>query len=123
LSDLFTTNASAISINPDLIFWISSPDSGTNTTTVLSASPAMSISDWPTPTVSINIILNPADLRRSVISIVLADIPPRAPLVANDLIYTLGLLNWADILILSPSKEPKLNGDVGSTARMAILLP
>ena len=53
LSALFTTNTSAISIKPAFMVCTSSPDSGTTTTTVVSARPAISISLCPTPTVSI----------------------------------------------------------------------
>ena len=43
---------SAISIKPAFSVWIESPDSGTSTTTVLSALRDTSSSLWPTPTVS-----------------------------------------------------------------------
>ena len=51
-SALFTTKRSAASISPAFIVWMASPDSGTSTTTVVSASRMMSSSVWPTPTVS-----------------------------------------------------------------------
>src|ERR1035437_6516448 len=51
-SDLLTTKISAISMMPALIAWTSSPKPGTSTTTVTWATEAISISSWPTPTVS-----------------------------------------------------------------------
>ena len=51
-SDLFTTKTSAISMMPLFNACISSPLSGTVTTTVVSAMPAISTSLCPTPTVS-----------------------------------------------------------------------
>ncbi|MNI54247.1 hypothetical protein D3C73_1091350 [compost metagenome] len=54
---------------------------------------------------------------------VFAEIPPSAPRVASERINTLGLLNWLAILMRSPSKEPKLNGEVGSMANMAMRFP
>jgi hypothetical protein len=46
------TNTSATSISPAFMAWMLSPDSGTSTTTLVSAVPAISSSLWPTPTVS-----------------------------------------------------------------------
>ena len=54
-SALFTRKMSAASMSPAFIVWIASPDSGTRTTTVVSASFMMSSSVWPTPTVSTRI--------------------------------------------------------------------
>ncbi len=44
-SALFTTKTSAISISPAFITWMPSPDSGTSTTTVVSATRITSNSD------------------------------------------------------------------------------
>ena len=51
-SALLTTKMSPISITPALMVWMSSPDQGIATRTTVSASRAMSTSDWPMPTVS-----------------------------------------------------------------------
>src|ERR1044072_7839195 len=46
-------------MRPDLSVWMPSPDSGTSTSTVLSAMPVTASSDCPTPTVSIRRRSNP----------------------------------------------------------------
>ena len=51
-SALLITKTSAISISPALLACTASPQPGFTTTTVVSASPAISTSTWPTPTVS-----------------------------------------------------------------------
>ena len=54
---------------------------------------------------------------------VFADKPPNEPRVAIERINTSGWLKWLVMRILSPSNEPKLNGEVGSIANIATLLP
>ena len=115
LSALFTTNTSAISIKPAFMVCTSSPASGTTTTTVVSAKPAISISLCPTPTVSTIIKSKAAVFKTSVSSIIFGCKPPKLPRVANERMNTLGLLYHSLILILSPNKAPKLNGEEGST--------
>ena len=51
-SALLTTKMSAISMTPALSAWTSSPDPGTSVTIDTSAVRTISISSWPTPTVS-----------------------------------------------------------------------
>ena len=67
-SALFTTRMSAASRRPAFMVWMPSPDSGTSTTTVVSASRTMSSSVWPTPTVSTRIQSNPAASRSFCVS-------------------------------------------------------
>jgi hypothetical protein len=77
-SALFTTNRSAASMRPAFMVWMESPDSGTRTTTVLSAAAAMSSSLWPTPTVSTRTRRNRTP-STSITSRVAAARPPSAP--------------------------------------------
>ena len=51
-SALLTTITSGISITPAFSAWIESPEPGISTSTIVSAWSMMSISAWPTPTVS-----------------------------------------------------------------------
>ena len=62
--------------------WMPSPDSGTSTTTVVSASLTMSSSLWPTPTVSTRTQSKPAASRSFCVSAVARARPPRLPRVA-----------------------------------------
>ena len=54
---------------------------------------------------------------------VLVDKPPKEPRVAKERMNTLGLVNCSAMRMRSPSKEPKLNGEVGSMANTAMYFP
>ncbi len=78
-SALFTTYTSATSRMPALAAWIPSPMPGASSTTVVSARPATSTSDCPTPTVSIRTTSQPAaSSTRSACGVAHAS-PPRWP--------------------------------------------
>ena len=108
---------------PDFMVCTSSPASGTTTTTVVSARPAISISLCPTPTVSTIISSKPATDISCVISKICVCSPPSAPLLASDLIYTFGWLYHSLILIRSPKSAPKLKGEEGSTQTTPTFFP
>src|SRR5207249_1720881 len=78
---LLTTYTSAISITPALSVWMPSPDSGTSTSSVVSALRAISSSVWPTPTVSTRMRANPNASSRSATSSVVVARPPCPPRV------------------------------------------
>src|SRR5690242_13139811 len=113
---LFTTYTSAISITPALSVWMASPDSGTSTSTVVSALRAMSSSVWPTPTVSTRMRANPNASSRSAASSVVVARPPCAPRVAIERMKTCGSRLADSMRMRSPSSAPPVNGLVGSTA-------
>src|ERR1051325_5561554 len=122
-SALLMTYRSTISMSPDLRVWIPSPDSGTRTSTVLSAMPVTASSDWPTPTVSMRSRSNPLASRTSSTSRVLVARPPSEPRVAMERMYTPGSSATVSIRIRSPSRAPPEKGLVGSTARTPTVSP
>ena len=83
-SALLTTNTSPISRIPALAAWIPSPIPGASRTTVVSARPATSTSDWPTPTVSTITMSQPAASSTRSACGVVQDSPPRCPREAID---------------------------------------
>ena len=103
--------------------WMPSPDSGTSTTTVVSASLTMSSSVWPTPTVSTRTQSKPAASRSFCVSAVARARPPRLPRVAMLRMNTPGSSVWACIRIRSPRTAPPVNGLVGSTATTPTVAP
>src|SRR5437588_11990074 len=113
---LLTTYTSAISITPALSVWMPSPDSGTSTSSVVSALRAISSSVWPTPTVSTRMRANPNASSRSATSSVVVARPPCAPRVAMERMKTCGSRLADSIRMRSPSSAPPVNGLVGSTA-------
>ncbi len=86
--------------------WMPSPDSGTSTTTVVSASLTTSSSVWPTPTVSTRTQSNPAASRSFWVSAVARASPPRLPRVAMLRMKTPGSRVCACIRIRSPRTAP-----------------
>ncbi len=103
--------------------WMPSPDSGTSTTTVVSARRTMSSSVCPTPTVSTITQSNPAASRSFCVSAVARASPPRLPRVAMLRMNTPGSSVWACIRIRSPRTAPPVNGLVGSTAITLTVAP
>jgi hypothetical protein len=114
-SALLMTNRSAASIRPAFMAWMESPDSGTSTTTVLSAAAAMSSSDWPTPTVSMMTRSKPNASSTSATSFVASASPPSEPRVAMERMKT-PVQATSFMRMRSPSSAPPVNGEVGSTA-------
>ena len=82
---------SAISRIPALAVCTESPSPGAITTSVESASPAISTSAWPTPTVSTQITPNPAASSTRSAAGAAADSPPRWPRLAIDRMNTAGI--------------------------------
>src|SRR6266568_5894709 len=100
-----------------------SPMPGASSTTVVSAAEATSISDWPTPTVSIRITSQPAASSTRAACGVAAASPPRWPREAIERMNTSGSVAWSCIRTRSPSRAPPENGDEGSTASTPTRLP
>ena len=122
-SDLFTAKTSAISMTPAFSVWIESPDSGTSTTSVVSAALEISSSLCPTPTVSSRMTSIPNPSSTSHTSRVDVASPPNDPRVAIDRIKTPGSSATSSMRIRSPRSAPPVNGDVGSTATMPTRSP
>ena len=115
-SALFTTKMSPISRMPALAAWIPSPIPGASSTIVVSASPATSTSDCPTPTVSTRTGSQPAASRTRTACGVVEASPPRWPREAMERMKTSGSVACSCIRIRSPSRAPPENGEDGSTA-------
>ena len=115
-SALFTTKMSAISMRPALFACTVSPHPGFTTTTVVSASPAISTSTCPTPTVSITTHCIPAASRTRAASGTATERPPRWPRVAMDRMKTSSSSACSSIRTRSPKIAPPVNGDDGSIA-------
>src|SRR3990167_5462366 len=122
-SALLTRKTSAASISPAFIVWMASPDSGTRTTTVVSASFMMSSSVWPTPTVSIRIHCRPNAARSLSTSPVARASPPSEPRVAMLRMNTPGSSAWDCMRMRSPSTAPPVNGLDGPTAPTPTVAP
>src|SRR5688572_8079149 len=95
---------------------MASPDSGTSTTTTVSAAPVISNSVCPTPTVSTSTRSNPNPSIRSITSRVVVASPPSEPRVAIERMKVPGSVDRSVIRIRSPSSAPPEKGEVGSTA-------
>ena len=115
-SALFKTKMSPISMSPAFMFWMSSPSPGTSITSTQSASRTMSISSWPTPTVSINTCFFPAASSNSATSAVARARPPRNPRVAIERINVPASPACPCMRTRSPRMAPPEYGLVGSTA-------
>src|SRR5438477_504868 len=120
---LFATKTSATSMSPAFIVWVASPDSGTSTTTVVSAIFMMSSSVCPTPTVSISTQRYPAAPSSLATSPVACARPPSEPRVAMLRMNTPASSACACIRMRSPSTAPPENGLEGSTATMPTVSP
>ena len=83
---------------------------------MVSAVPATSTSDCPTPTVSSSTTSQPAASSTRSACGAAHDSPPRWPREAIERMKTSGSAAWSDIRIRSPSSAPPENGDDGSTA-------
>ena len=79
---LFTTITSGISITPAFSACTESPEPGISANTIVSAWSMMSISAWPTPTVSISTSSLPEASISSTAWSVASESPPSAPRLA-----------------------------------------
>ncbi len=118
-SALLMTSTSAISKIPALMAWISSPNPGASTTTVVCARRAMSTSLCPAPTVSTMMISYPAASKIWVNEAVIRASPPTEPREAIERMKTPSSPERSRIRTRSPSTAPPVNGLDGSTAMMA----
>src|SRR3954467_8277647 len=102
---------------PALAAWMPSPMPGASSTRVVSAIPAISTSDCPTPTVSTRTTSKPAaSSTRNACGVDQAR-PPRCPREAIERMNTPESVAWSCMRTRSPSSAPPENGDLGSTAR------
>ena len=118
-SDLLTTMMSGISMTPAFSAWIESPEPGIRTRMIVSPWSTMSISAWPTPTVSMKTSSLPEASIRSAACRVASERPPRAPRLAIERMKTPASRKWSERRIRSPSRAPRVNGLEGSIERTA----
>ena len=121
-SALVTTSTSGISMIPALRNWSTSPEAGWTTTATVSATSATSVSDWPTPTVSITTTSNAAASAAAAARVAGASPPIRSP-AAVERMNTPGSEGSTSIRARSPSSAPPDRFEVGSTARIATVGP
>lgn len=105
-SYLLIATKSAISITPFFDPCKPSPLPGGTTYTTKSTTLSISISDYPTPTVSTIMASYPTRSHSLSTSPVFKAIPPRTPLVGLGLTYALSMYASSFILVLSPSIDP-----------------
>ena len=74
----------------------------------------MSISAWPTPTVSISTSSLPAASIASATCSAASESPPRAPREAIERMKTPGSRKWSESRMRSPSRAPRVKGLEGS---------
>ena len=113
-SALLTTITSGISITPAFSAWIESPEPGISASTIVSAWSTMSISPWPTPTVSSRTSSLPEASISSAACSAASARPPSEPRVAIERMNTPGSRKWSASRIRSPSTAPWVNGLEGS---------
>src|ERR1017187_515980 len=114
---------SAISMMPALMACTSSPMPGTSTTTVICATEVMATSSCPTPTVSMMTYSMPAASMRRARSAVARASPPMVPRVAMERMKMPGSAWCCCMRMRSPRMAPPEMRLLGSTARMAMVLP
>ena len=122
-SPLLTARMSAISSVPALIAWTSSPSPGGQTTTRVSASATIAVSDWPVPTVSTITRSKPQASKQSTAARVARERPPSSPRAENERMKTFVCAAFAPMRMRSPSTAPPLIGLDGSMATTAIVWP
>ena len=120
-SALVINKPSANSIIPLFIPCSSSPAPGRINKRKKSTNAFTWVSDCPTPTVSTNIISNPAFSQSKIVSYDWLATPPSSPFEGVGLMYTLGRLLSCSILVLSPRILPPVNEELGSIAKTATL--
>ena len=122
-SALLITIASAISIIPRFIPCNSSPAPANFNNKKKSTIECTTVSDCPTPTVSIIIVSNPAASHKIILSRVFWATPPKEVPEGEGLIKAFSSVTRASILVLSPKIEPLFTELLGSTANTATFLP
>ena len=122
-SPLLIARMSAISSVPALIACTSSPRPGGQTTTRVSASAAMRVSDWPVPTVSTITRSKPAASKQSTAARVARDNPPSSPRAESERMKTFGSAPCSPMRTRSPSTAPPVMGLDGSMAMTATCRP
>ena len=122
-SALLITITSGISITPAFSAWIESPEPGISTSTIVSAWSMMSISAWPTPTVSTNTSSRPAASSSSAACSAASDRPPSAPRLAIERMNTPWSRKCSVRRMRSPSSAPCVNGEDGSIDSTPTLRP
>ena len=105
---------SGISITPAFSAWIESPEPGSGASTIVSAWSTMSISAWPTPTVSMKTSSLPEASISSAVCSVASESPPSAPRLAIERMKTALSRKCSESRIRSPSSAPRVNGLEGS---------
>ena len=81
------------------------------------------VSDWPTPTVSIMIVSNPAASQSTMVSLVFLATPPKVDPEGEGRIKAFSSVTSCSILVLSPRILPLFTVLLGSTAKTAIFFP
>ncbi len=117
-SAFVTTSTSGTSMIPAFRNWSTSPDPGWTTTATVSATSATSVSDWPTPTVSITTTSNAAASAAAAARVAGASPPRRSP-AAVERMNTRRSAGSTSIRARSPSSAPPERREVGSTASTA----
>ena len=82
-----------------------------------------SVCDWPTPTVSTIVMLNPAASIIAIDSLVDLLTPPRLSPDGDGRMNTFSFRLKDSILVLSPNIDPPLIEELGSIAKTANLFP
>ena len=95
-----------------------SPEPGCTITTTESATSATSVSDWPTPTVSITTTSNATASAVAAARVARASPPSRSP-AAIERMKIAPSEGSCSIRARSPSSDPPLSRELGSTARTA----
>ena len=120
-SALVITMMSAISMMPRLMPCSSSPAPEICSSMNMSTIECTTVSDCPTPTVSMKITSNPAASHSTIVSRVLRATPPSDPAEGEGRMKTSGLPEMLSMRVLSPRIEPPLRSDEGSMASTASL--
>src|SRR4051794_27582738 len=118
MSAFVTTRTSGTSMIPAFRNCSVSPDPGWTTTATVSHNSATSVSDWPTPTVSTTTTSKAASSAWAA-SLVASASPPRRVPAAVDRINTPSSRGSCWMRTRSPSSDPPLTFEDGSTARTA----
>lgn len=113
-----TTSTSGTSMIPAFKNWSASPEPGWTTTATVSTTSATSTSLWPTPTVSIT-TTSKAVASAWAAARVAGARPPRRPPAAVERMNVPGSVGSKAIRARSPSSEPRVRREDGSTARTA----
>ena len=122
-SALFIIMPSAISMMPRLMPCSSSPVPANWMSRKKSTIEWTAVSLCPTPTVSTNILSNPAASHNTMVSRVLRATPPSDPADGLGRMKALGCTARRSMRVLSPRMLPLVRSELGSMARTASLPP